>query len=53
MLNSLNDGGAGFGNDTNKNVIFDKNGNEFRFEKKSKKLVAKDVVNTIIRYKNA
>ena len=53
VLNSLNDEGAGFGTDTNKIVIFDKHGNEFRFEKKSKKLVAKDIVNTIIRYKNA
>ena len=53
VLNSLNDEGAGFGADTNKIVIFDKHGNEFQFKKKSKKLVAKDIVNTIIRYKNA
>ena len=53
ILNSLNDEGAGFGTDTNKIVIFDKQGNEFHFEKKSKKLVAKDIVNTIIQYKNA
>lgn len=53
ILNSLNDEGAGFGTDTNKIAIFDKHGNEFQFEKKSKKLVAKDIVNTIIKYKNA
>ncbi len=53
VLNSLNDEGAGFRSDTNKITIFDKNGNEFNFEKKSKKLVAKDIVNTIIKYKNA
>ena len=53
ILNSLNDDGAGFGTDTNKIVIFDKQGNEFNFEKKSKKLLANDIVNTIIQYKNA
>ncbi len=53
VLNSLNDAGAGFGNDTNKISIFDRHGNEFQFEKKSKSLVAKDIINTIIQYKNA
>lgn len=53
VLNSLQDKGAGFGKDTNKISIFDKRGNEFNFETKSKKLVAKDIVNTIIQYKNA
>ncbi|MEJ7820710.1 MAG: bifunctional phosphopantothenoylcysteine decarboxylase/phosphopantothenate--cysteine ligase CoaBC [Chitinophagaceae bacterium] len=53
VLNSLNDEGAGFGTDSNKIAIYDKNGNEFLFEIKSKKLVAKDIVNTIIQYKNA
>ncbi|MEO5781992.1 MAG: phosphopantothenoylcysteine decarboxylase, partial [Ginsengibacter sp.] len=53
VLNSLNDEGAGFGTDTNKIAIFDKHGNEFHFEKKPKMLVAKDIVNTIIQYKNA
>ncbi|MDQ6756477.1 MAG: bifunctional phosphopantothenoylcysteine decarboxylase/phosphopantothenate--cysteine ligase CoaBC [Bacteroidota bacterium] len=53
ILNSLNDEGAGFKTDTNKIYIFDKHGNEFQFEKKSKKFVAKDIVNTIINYKNA
>jgi phosphopantothenoylcysteine decarboxylase/phosphopantothenate--cysteine ligase len=53
VLNSLNNEGAGFGTDTNKITIFDKQGNESHFETKSKKLVAKDIVNTIIQYKNA
>ncbi len=53
VLNSLNDEGAGFGAETNKISIFDRNGNELDFETKSKKLVAKDIVNTIIQYKNA
>ncbi len=52
VLNSLNDEGAGFGNTTNKIVIFDKNGNEFNFDKKSKKEVACDIVDIIINYRN-
>jgi len=48
VLNSLQDVGAGFGHDTNKITIFDKNGNTYPFEIKSKKEVAKDIVNTII-----
>lgn len=51
VLNSLNDAGAGFGYDTNKVTIFDKEGKEFHFEMKSKAAVATDIVNTIIRYK--
>lgn len=53
ILNSLNDEGAGFGRDTNKIVIFDKKGNEYNFDKKSKKEVANDIVNAIINYRNA
>ena len=49
VLNSLNDAGAGFGHDTNKITIFDKQGNEYPFGVKSKKEVAKDIVNTIIK----
>jgi phosphopantothenoylcysteine decarboxylase/phosphopantothenate--cysteine ligase len=49
VLNSLNDTGAGFGYDTNKITIFEKGGQEFAFETKSKKEVAKDIVDTIIR----
>jgi phosphopantothenoylcysteine decarboxylase / phosphopantothenate---cysteine ligase len=49
VLNSLNDKGAAFGNDTNKITIFEKTGQEFNFEIKSKTEVAKDIVDTIIR----
>ena len=47
VLNSLNDAGAGFGGDTNKSTIFDKNEREYSFTTKSKKDVAKDIVDTI------
>lgn len=47
VLNSLNDAGAGFGVDSNKITIFDKEGNEYAFETKSKKAVAVDIVNII------
>ena len=33
VLNSLNDEGAGFGHDTNKITIFEKNGNEIAYER--------------------
>lgn len=49
VLNSLNDAGAGFGHDTNKVTIFDRNGKEYPFDKKSKKQVASDIVNTLIQ----
>ena len=50
VLNSLNDAGAGFGYDTNKITIFDKKGNEYPFDIKSKTANAVDIVNTIINY---
>lgn len=49
VLNSLQDAGAGFGHDTNKITIFDKTGNTYPFEVKSKKEVARDIVDTIIK----
>ncbi|HQW93865.1 MAG TPA: phosphopantothenoylcysteine decarboxylase, partial [Ferruginibacter sp.] len=49
VLNSLQDAGAGFGHDTNKITIFDKDGTTFPFDMKSKKNVAIDIVNTIIQ----
>ena len=49
VLNSLNDAGAGFGHDTNKITIFDRQGREYDFGVKSKKDVATDIVNTIIQ----
>jgi phosphopantothenoylcysteine decarboxylase/phosphopantothenate--cysteine ligase len=48
VLNSLNDAGAGFGLDTNKITIFQRDGKEIRFDTKSKDEVAKDIVDTII-----
>jgi phosphopantothenoylcysteine decarboxylase / phosphopantothenate---cysteine ligase len=50
VLNSLNDNGAGFGHDTNKITIFRKNGKEIAFATKTKEEVAKDIVDTIIRF---
>lgn len=52
VLNSLNDDGAGFGYDTNKITIFDKNKKEYKFPAKTKREVAADIVNTIIQYRN-
>lgn len=49
VLNSLKDEGAGFGLDTNKITIFDKSGATFNFELKTKREVAKDIVDTIIQ----
>ncbi|MBO9660208.1 MAG: bifunctional phosphopantothenoylcysteine decarboxylase/phosphopantothenate--cysteine ligase CoaBC [Chitinophagaceae bacterium] len=48
VLNSLNDAGAGFGGDTNKVTIFQRNGKETHFDTKSKEEVARDIVDTII-----
>jgi phosphopantothenoylcysteine decarboxylase / phosphopantothenate---cysteine ligase len=48
VMNSLNDAGAGFGHDTNKITIFDKNGGEWKYEQKSKQQVAKDIVDRVI-----
>jgi len=48
VLNSLNDIGAGFGLDTNKITIFEKNGQEHSFPVKSKNDVALDIVEKII-----
>ena len=50
VLNSLNETGAGFGLDTNKITIFGKSGEELKFEMKSKQEVAKDIVDTLIRF---
>ena len=53
VLNSLQDKGAGFSKDSNKITIFDKRGNEFPFQAKSKKQVANDIITTIIQFQNA
>lgn len=47
ILNSLGDSGAGFGTDTNKITIFDKQGGRFVFDLKSKQEVSVDIINTI------
>jgi phosphopantothenoylcysteine decarboxylase/phosphopantothenate--cysteine ligase len=47
VLNSLQDRGAGFGVDTNKITIIDKNNNQQDFELKSKAEVASDIVNKV------
>ena len=48
VLNSLNDPGAGFGVDTNKITIFEKEGAEIQYEQKTKQQVAKDIVDRIV-----
>ena len=53
VLNCLKDEGAGFGYDTNKITIFDRAGKEYRFDTKSKKAVATDIVNIIIQLLHA
>lgn len=50
VLNSLNDTGAGFAHDTNKITIIDRDNNLTKFELKSKKDVARDIVNHIVKY---
>jgi len=47
VLNSLTDPGAGFGHDTNKITILDKQNKQTNFELKSKKEVARDIINEI------
>ncbi|PIF02047.1 MAG: bifunctional phosphopantothenoylcysteine decarboxylase/phosphopantothenate--cysteine ligase CoaBC [Draconibacterium sp.] len=48
VLNSLNEKGAGFGTDTNKISILDKDNKREDFELKSKREVAEDIVQKII-----
>ena len=52
VLNSLQDKGAGFKGDTNKVTLIDKKMNINSFELKSKKEVAKDIVDKIVELKN-
>lgn len=49
VLNSLNDNGAGFKTDTNKITIFNTRLEKISFEVKSKKEVAKDICNEVIK----
>jgi phosphopantothenoylcysteine decarboxylase/phosphopantothenate--cysteine ligase len=53
VLNSLNDPGAGFGVDTNKITIIDRQNHIQKFNLKSKKEVAVDIVNAIIEFVHA
>ena len=48
VLNSLRDKGAGFGTETNRITIIDKNNNIDKFELKSKSEVANDIVDKLI-----
>ena len=47
VLNSLKDQGAGFGVATNKVIILDNKGNQFKYELKSKEEVAEDILDRI------
>lgn len=49
VLNSLNDKGAGFGLDTNKITIIDRDQTVTTFDLKDKKEVAHDIVNAILK----
>jgi phosphopantothenoylcysteine decarboxylase/phosphopantothenate--cysteine ligase len=49
VLNTLQDAGAGFGHDTNKIYIIDRNGTQ-NFELKHKKEVAKDIVEQVAKH---
>ena len=48
VLNSMNDQGAGFGFDTNRIMIIDKQNNIDKFELKSKEEAAKDIIVKIV-----
>ena len=48
VLNSLQDDGVAFGSDNNKITIFSKKNEAVHFELKSKSMVAKDIINTIL-----
>ncbi|MFD2572754.1 bifunctional phosphopantothenoylcysteine decarboxylase/phosphopantothenate synthase [Spirosoma soli] len=48
VLNSLRDQGAGFGHDTNKITVIDKDEQSYEFALKSKDEVARDLVNLVL-----
>lgn len=52
VMNSLNDPEAGFNKDTNKVTIITREGDSRQFEAKSKKEVAKDIIDMIARYRD-
>lgn len=49
VLNSLQDAGAGFEQDSNKITIFGKDGSKKTFETKAKSAVAEDILNSILK----
>jgi phosphopantothenoylcysteine decarboxylase/phosphopantothenate--cysteine ligase len=49
VLNSLNENGAGFGYNTNKVTIFNKNGEFKHFDLKTKKEIAKDIISYVLK----
>ncbi|MBI1770483.1 MAG: bifunctional phosphopantothenoylcysteine decarboxylase/phosphopantothenate--cysteine ligase CoaBC [Bacteroidetes bacterium] len=53
VLNSLNDNGAGFSHDTNKITLINKKKEAKKFSLKSKKEVARDIVDAIIENSHA
>jgi phosphopantothenoylcysteine decarboxylase/phosphopantothenate--cysteine ligase len=52
VLNSLQEAGAGFGFDTNKITIIDRNNNIDKFELKSKEEAARDILDKIVSMMN-
>lgn len=52
VMNSLRDKGAGFGVDTNKITIFDSSGQATKFPLKSKRQVAVDIVDVLVKLSN-
>jgi phosphopantothenoylcysteine decarboxylase/phosphopantothenate--cysteine ligase len=52
VLNTLKEPLAGFGKDTNKITVFDRNGSVYYYDAKSKQLVANDIVELIIKKRN-
>lgn len=50
VLNSMQDKGATFGHDTNKITIFQNSGEALKFDLKSKKDVAKDIAQLLLKY---
>lgn len=53
VLNSLEDHGVAFGAETNKVTIIDRDENTHHYDLKSKAEVAHDIIDFIIKYKNA
>ena len=53
VLNSLKDNGAGFGFDTNQITLINRKKEARKFSLKSKKEVARDIVNAIIENSHA